>query len=244
MKFIRTILVFTYMFGLLYIRRSAITVLYVLATPLALTFLLLVISHGNFGTSIISGGLIMTLLNTGLALGSAATSNRIDFKYQEVLVASPVTQFEYLGGFALAELVYSSPGLAIYYILLLWNQTVIYTLEVVFISIIIWISLSSLGFFLSTVFSNLRNSWEVLSLIGVGLSVVPPVFYPIGSLPTPIQWVMLFFPTTHYSILLTSTMTNPWALGGPSAYLSWAYIIGFLAFALGLGAYKARWREV
>lgn len=244
MKSVRTILVFSYMFGVLYIRRSAITVLFVLATPLALTFLLLIISHGNFNTSIISGGLIMTLLNTGLALGSAATSNRLDFKYQDVLVASPVTQLEYLGGFALAELIYSSPGLAIYYTLLLWNQQAIFATEVAFVSIVIWISLSALGFFLSTMFSNLRNSWEVLSLIGTGLSVIPPVFYPITTLPSGIRWVMLVFPTTHYSILLTSMMDNPWLLGGPNAYLSWAYTFGFLVFALGLGTYKARWREV
>lgn len=241
-KSLRTILVLSYMFGVVYIRRNVVTTIYILSTPLSLMFLLLVLTKGSSVIIIVTGAVILTLMNGGLALGNAVTVNKFDFKYQDVIVASPIGQMEYLGGFALAELLNSMPALIVYFTIMLWGATAASAIGLVLLTLTIWITLSAFGFFLSSLFKDYRNSWELLALIGTSLSVIPPVFYPLNILPPFLQDVMLFIPTTHYSILAQAIFAGAQANASLLPF-SMVYVVGFMVAALLLTRFRSRWRE-
>ncbi len=65
-----------------------------------------------FGTAI-EGGLIMIFFSSGIALQSDLSHLKNDFKLQDMVVSSPTSSRLYMGGMALAEIVYSIPGLVI-----------------------------------------------------------------------------------------------------------------------------------
>ena len=62
-----------------------------------------------FGTAI-EGGLIMTFFSSGIALQSDLSHLKNDFKLQDMVVSSPTSARTYMGGMALAEIVYSIPS--------------------------------------------------------------------------------------------------------------------------------------
>ena len=55
----------------------------------------------------------MIFFSSGIALQSDLSHLKNDFKLQDMIVSSPTSAKMYMGGMALAEIVYSIPGIAI-----------------------------------------------------------------------------------------------------------------------------------
>lgn len=55
----------------------------------------------------------------------------------------------------------------------------------------------------------MRNATQLISFVNVIIAVIPPVFYPISTLPDPLQLVSYFVPTTHASLMLQYSMGFP-----------------------------------
>ena len=189
------------------------------------------------------GATISILVQAGLFLGADATFNRVQYKFQDFCVASPLSAVEYLIGLSLGELTFVAPSLAVLIGLFAYLHLIGWTFPIILLVMILaWIMASALGFFLSTFILQSRSAFSITSLVATLLTVIPPVFYPITIIPEKFRFLAYLIPTTHLSILMQSTF-------GITSYsinqieLSWFVLIVYTVCFLLLATFKARWRQ-
>ena len=185
----------------------------------------------------------MALVGYGLALGQDIAYYKTEYKIQDVFVASPVSSLTYMIGLALSEILFGLPALAILITLLFYvGLSISFLPLLIFNVLIIWVSTSSMGFFLSSRMLHMKNATQIISLVNVLLAVLPPVFYSIEKLP---QWVQTFaytVPTTHASLMIQFSMD----LKVPDEWNIWTGIFVEVIYAttfLFLAKIKAIWRD-
>lgn len=239
----RSIVSLSYYTGILVVIRSPGFIVFSSTTPFTVLFFLFVIGGGGYLPYGVIGATISILVQAGLFLGADATFNRVQYKFQDFCVASPLSAIDYMIGLSLGELTFVTPSLAVligllgYLGLIGWNFPII-----VVVMFLAWVSASALGFFLSTFILQSRSAFSVTSLVGTLLTVIPPVFYPIGIIPQAYRFLAYLVPTTHLSILMQSTFgIQQYSFG--QIELSWAVLIGYTLLFLSLAAFKARWRQ-
>lgn len=240
---IRSVAALSYYTGILVVIRSPGYIVFSSTTPFTVLFFLFVVGGGKYLPYGAIGATISILFQAGLFLGADATFNRVQFKFQDFCVASPLTAAEYMIGLSLGELTFVAPSIAIllglfaYLGLITWNFSV-----VIVVMILAWIMASAIGFFLSTFILQTRSAFSVTSLVSTLLTVVPPVFYPIDIIPQSFRFLAYLVPTTNLSILMQSSFgLQNYSLG--QIELSWAVLILYTLFFLGLATSKARWRQ-
>jgi len=185
----------------------------------------------------------MALVGYGLALGQDISLYKIEYKMQDIFVASPVSSVTYMLGLALSELLYGLPALMVLIVLALYFSTSLAFLPLLLINVVlIWGTMSSIGFFLSSHMIHMRNATQLISFVNVVIAVVPPVFYSIDRLPESLQLLSYVVPTTHASLLLQYSMGFPVPQG-------WSISLGlavqglYFIFFLIIAKKKALWRE-
>ena len=166
-------------------------------------------------------------------------------KIREMLVAMPVHPLSYALGLALAPLVISSPSLIFFSAITMWLGvlTPYSLLWAVLTLIVCWATLSSIGFLISTYLQKAApytlNS--ISNILGIGLSFIPPVYYPEEILGN-FSWVSIIFPTSNAASLIrvySGSLTLPFEM----VVARWLIRLStMLAFAV-ITAVKARWRE-
>ncbi len=182
-------------------------------SPLSLLAVVTFISRGSlFGTAI-EGGLIMTFFSSGIALQSDLSHLKNDFKLQDMVVSSPTSARTYMGGMALAEIVYSLPGIVI-----LVALTGIYLhpslLQIAILSIVLLVMFAisvAIGFMLSTFSADVVQSYAFSRLLSLLFATLPPVYYPITYIPSPISYLAYLSPTTYAAEIMhsaTGYLTN------------------------------------
>ncbi len=231
--------------GLIPIRTQPFYVVYLLASPLSFLFFLTVLAGGQYIGFGVTGGLILTMLSAGTGLQSDMTHYRQDLKFQDIVVASPVEAPTYVAGMALSELVYSTPGLAVFaaIFVLVGFASLLSIAVLVGVLILVWAFASALAFTLATYLRDVRETFMFSPLISLGLSVLPPVYYPISHLPAWAQTVARFSPTT-YAAQLVQGAVGLAPLGAATAAVDWAVLGAVTAGLFLLAAFKARWKEV
>jgi ABC-2 type transport system permease protein len=242
---IRQAFLIAYMTGVLWLRRNPTSLIFTAISPFSLLFVLYVISGGEWTDFAIAGSLVMALVGYGLALGQDISFYKTEYKVQDVFVASPVSPVTYMMGLALSELMFGLPALIVLASLVMFNGGSIFAVPLLVATILlIWGSMSAMGFFLSSHMLHMRNATQVISFVNVILTILPPVFYPISFMPDVLQPLAYAMPTTHASLMLQYIMGNSdqippeWSLGFGFAVLV-SYLIGFVALA----KTKAIWRE-
>jgi len=230
--------------GLVPIRTQPFYLVTIVASPLAFLFFLGVASGGAYLPFGITGGMILTMLTVGTGLQSDLTHYRNDLKFQDVVVASPVEAPTYIAGMALSELVYSAPGLAVFVVLWVGAGYASLPAAAVLVGtlLLVWAFATALSFTLATYFKDVRETWMYSPLISLGLSVVPPVYYPITALPGWAQHLAYLSPTT-YAAQLVQGASGLLPLSTESAALDWAALLAFTIALFLLAAFKARWRD-
>ncbi|MGD0719325.1 MAG: ABC transporter permease [Thermoplasmata archaeon] len=230
--------------GLIPIRTQPLYLVNLLASPLAFLFFITIASGGVLLAYGVGGGMILTMLSVGTGLQSDLTHYRHDLKFQDIVVASPVEAPTYVAGMALSELVYSTPGMLLF--LGLWALTGAATALHAFILagalLLVWAFASALAFTLATWFEDVRETFMFSPLISLGLTVIPPVYYPVSALPQWAQYAAYASPTTYAAGLVQSAMglvPITWGV----ALLDWGVLLAFTAGLFLLAAFKARWRE-
>ncbi|MCI4357126.1 MAG: ABC transporter permease [Thermoplasmata archaeon] len=241
---LRSLLRLAYMNGVVPMRTQPLYLLSVLASPLSFLFFVTIASGGVLLLYGIAGGMVLTVLSIGTSLQTDMSHYRSDLKFQDVIVASPVEAPIYVAGFALSELIYSIPGLAVFIVLWAINApvTLMAGLTIVGVLFIVWGFSSALGFTLATYFADVRETFVFSSLVSLGLSVLPPVYYPITSIPATFRWLAYLSPTTYAAFLLQG------AFGLKSVPLSdglvdWGVLIAASVALLVIAGLKARWRD-
>ncbi len=241
---VRQAFLIAYSTGILWLRRNPSSLFFSAISPFSLLFVLFVISNGQYSQFAIAGSLVMALVGYGLALGQDISFYKTEYKIQDVFVASPVSPLTYMMGLALSELLFGLPALTVLAALVVYFGASIFNIPLLIATILLlWSSMSAMGFFLSSHMLHMRNATQVISFVNVILAVLPPVFYPIANLPDSLRYLSYAVPTTHASLMLQHSMGLPtpaeWSLGFGYA-VQVAYLVGFVVLA----KTKAIWREI
>ena len=237
------ILIIAYTTGILWLRRNPLSLIFSAITPFSLLFVLFIISDGQYTQFAISGSLVMALVGYGLALGQDITYYKTEYKIQDMFVASPISPLTYMVGLALSEILFGLPALLILLFLVFYlGVMLVYVPLLFFMIIIVWISTSSMGFFLSSHMLYMKNATQIISFVNIFLAILPPVFYPISKLPEILQYASYIVPTTHASLMIQYAM-------GFDTPQNWSLLIGIsvqLVYAIAfliLAKARALWRE-
>src|SRR5208282_4989483 len=169
-----------YFNGIIPLWRSPLLMAAVFLTPFSFLFFLFVIApHALFPYGVV-GGVLFTALFTGNGMLNDCAYLRLERQLQQVFVASPVSPLAYILGMALSELAFALPAMTLFLVILFLIQPigVLAALGVVGLLLLTWLMATSLGFFISTLFSQLREIWPIGTLVFSLLSIIPPVFYP------------------------------------------------------------------
>jgi ABC-2 type transport system permease protein len=240
---VRQAFLIAYMTGILWLRRNPMSLVFTAISPFSLLFVLFVVSGGQYIDFAVAGSLVMALVGYGLSLGQDISFYKTEYKVQDIFVSSPVSPLTYMMGLALSELLFGLPALIVLATLVVVVGGSILSIPLLAATILlIWGSMSALGFFLSSHMLHMRNATQVISFVNVILAVLPPVFYRIDMVPDVLRPLAYAIPTTHASLILQSIMgkdvPSDWSLGFGFA-VQLAYLIGFVVLA----KTKAIWRE-
>ena len=240
---LRSIGALSYYTGILVVIRSPGFIVFSSTTPFTVLFFLFVVGGPAYIPYGLIGASISILVGAGLFLGADATFNRLQFKFQDFCVASPLPAVDYMLGLSLGELTFVTPSLLVLIFIFGYLHLVTWSFPIALVVMLLaWVFSSAFGFFLSTFILRSRSAFSVTSLVATLLTVLPPVFYPIQVIPSSYRFLAYLVPTTHLSILMQSVL-------GLQSYpesqliVSWAVLLGFTIFFFALAAFKARWRQ-
>lgn len=154
-------------------------------SPLSLLAVVTFVSSGDLIGTAIQGGLIMIFFSSGIALQSDLAHLKNDFKLQDMIVSSPTSARMYMVGMALAEIVYSIPGIVILVALAaIFIQPSIIQIAVLTSVLLLMFAVSvAIGFMLSTLSSDVVQSYAFSRLLSLLFATLPPVYYPINLYP-------------------------------------------------------------
>lgn len=215
--------------------------------PFSFLFIVFVIGGGQYTHLAFAGSLVAAAAGYGLATGNNIISWKVEYKMQDVFVSSPVSSFTYMAGIALAELLFGLPAFVVLgTLVVIFSSNFLFSTTMVIVTLVlVWASTSSIGYFISTRSTHARFVESFIAFLRIAVVVLPPVFYPLGIMPTEeLRYLAYAIPTTHASLILQHAMGVPQALGdGWSPALGFAVIIAYIVgFAL-LAKTKAVWRE-
>ena len=212
--------------------------------PFSLLIVIAFVSHGSLLSVAIGGALIMTMISSGTSLQQDLSHLKNDFKLQDMIISSPTGSRMYLIGMAISEIVYVIPALAVLVILaaLYIHTSIIGYAEIVAVMGIMFSFAISLGFILSTLTSDVVQSWAFGGIVSTVLSALPPVYYPITYIPLPYQYLVYLSPAT-YAAEIVQDITGAVSFSNPTLAIDWVVIIIICLVTTFLAVKKAKWRE-
>ncbi|MCJ7696736.1 MAG: ABC transporter permease, partial [Thermoplasmata archaeon] len=167
-----------------------------------------------------------------------------DFKLQDMIVSSPTSQSIYMFGMALSEIIYALPALVTLTILgfIFVKITLLATLGFLIVLVLIFLMSVVMGFFFSTLSSDIVQSFAFSRLLSTLFSTIPPIFYPITYIPVPFRYIAYLSPTT-YAAQLSQNFGGYLELSFPMMIFSWLVLISLTIFLFFLSAKRSKWRE-
>jgi len=214
-------------------------------SPLSLLAVVTFVTNGAlFGTAV-EGGLIMIFFSSGIALQSDLSHLKNDFKLQDMIVSSPTNSRLYMGGMALAEIVYSIPGLVILIVLAgIYLHPSPLQIGILSIVLLLMFAISvALGFMLSTFSSDVVQSYAFSRLLSLLFATLPPVYYPITYIPVPFNYLAYLSPTTYAAEIMhsaTGYLNIPFSL----LIFDWIVLLVVCGIILFIAVKKTRWKDV
>jgi ABC-2 type transport system permease protein len=213
--------------------------------PISFIILITFVSRGALLGVGILGGFIMIMAQSGIGLQGDLTHLKTDMRLQDMVVSSPTTASIYLIGMAVSELVYSIPALIVLTILAFFLLKL--TLEAMLIIIIVMFLMFSfsiaLGFMLSTMSSDIIESWGFSNILSIILTTLPPVYYTINLIPLPYRYLAYLSPTT-YAAEIVQNASGFLSLNISMLFIDWIVLIALTVIILFIASKKSRWREV
>lgn len=226
-------------------RNYPIVLISTVLSPLSFLFVITFVSQGKLIGEAILGGFIMSMFSSGLALQGDLSHLKNDFKLQDMIVSSPTSPFTYALGMALSEMIYSSPALLILAVLaaIFIQLDLVQVGELVAVLLLMFMMSTALGFLLSTISSDIVQSFAFSRVISILFTTVVPVYYPITYLPLPLQYAAYLSPTT-YAAVIAQNATGYLTLQPGAAIVDGLVLLAVTVVVLLIASKKARWREV
>lgn len=240
---LRSILVLAWLNGLLPIMRSPLWAISTLTTPISLLVLLTILYRGVGLIMGIVGGLVWSILSSGTSLIGDASYYRLELKFQQMIVSTPTNPLTYTIGLALSEVIFTLPGIILFTALLTIevHLKVEGALGIALSLALLWYAISALSFYSSTLFTYIRYTWAVTSLLTLALGVLPPVYYPATYLGN-IWWIAYLIPTSASAMVVQDAInivhySQIQLLIAYASELAWCLLGTFLAIKV------AKWRS-
>jgi len=188
------------------------------------------------------GAVVLSLAFVGMGVAQSVYFNKHWFRFQDVLVASPVSPLSYAFGLALSTLIAASPALALSFVILLLSKPVglLAFLAVIAVSLLMWLAMVFIGYVIGLTTKNTRRANSIPQVLGFLLGFLPPVYYPLSMLPGFLQPVAMLVPSTH-AAQLAKYYFGMIPLSSAEILIGWAYMAGFVALMAALTLRKARW---
>lgn len=215
-----------------------------LISPLSFLLLIVFVSNGELVGVGIMGGFIMSMFSAGMALQADLTHLKNDFKLQDMIVSSPTSQSMYMFGMALSEITYSLPAIITLTVLgfIFIKMSLVATIGFIIVLVLIFFISTLMGFFFSTLSSDIVQSFAFSRLFSTLFSTIPPIFYTINYIPEPYRFIAYLSPTT-YAAQLCHNYGGYIQLSLPMIIFSWLILISLIIFLFILNAKRSKWRE-
>ena len=214
-------------------------------SPLSFLLVIAFVSKGQLIPDAVEGGFIMSMFNSGMSLQGDLAHLKNDFKLQDMVVSSPTSPGAYVAGMALAEVIYSTPALAVLTVLaaIYVHPGAVEASELIGVLLLMFVASIALGYTLSTFSSDIVQSFAISRLISTLFSTLPPVYYPITLIPTPFRYAAYLSPTT-YAAEISQSATGLLSLSQAGTGVAWVILFAVTTLLAIVAMKKARWREV
>ena len=231
---------FAWSYGIKSIPRGPSYVVASMMYPLVFLFLIVIFSSGKFIAFGVVGGFIAIVAENSLFSSSDAAFQRIELKFQDLLVTTRISHLDYILAMGLSFLAPSLPGIAVYAVIGAIIHIFTLASAALFAAILVLVLLStlSIAFMIASFAKHTRNIWGISSIMVVLLTMVPPTFYPYTILPKVVLYLFMLSPVTLAAI----ASQDAFGLTPPLSYaipLLVAETIIYFAIAMKL----TKWRE-
>lgn len=215
-----------------------------LLAPFSILVIIVLVSHGGLIDVGIEGALIMTMISAGIGMQGDLSHLKNDMKLQDMVVSSPTSSLTYVAGMGLSELVFSAPVMLLLAILaaIYIQPTLMQTAIIIGVMALTFIFSVMLGFVLSTLTSDVVQSWGFSGIVSVVLSTLPPVYYPLSYIPMPFQYLAYISPTT-YAAEIAQSAIGYISVPPMNLAIDWLVLIAVCVALIVVAWKKARWRE-
>ena len=224
------------------LRDPAILLLLSMFSLLPVLFTFVFTGGGSMTQQALVGAIVLSLAFTGLFSAQSVYFNKHWFRFQDMLVASPVSPASYAFGLSVSTFIVSVPSLVIALLLLVAARPV-QLLDVglaMVVSLALWISMLFTGFAIGASTKNVRRANSLPQVLSFFLGFIPPVYYPLSQLPPEIQPFALLAPTTH-AAQLAKHYFGLVSLGVNDIVIGWTYMLAFSALMAYVALKRAHW---
>jgi ABC-2 type transport system permease protein len=224
--------------------RQPLYIVLVSLLPFSFVLTFWLIGGASLSQHALYGLLVAFATNPGIiSLPQIAVSYKIS-RLQEMYVASPVGPGLYAFGLGLSRLLFATPPvLAIFGVLALRGGMSLRMLPLA-AAVVVCVALTAVlaGFTLSLTVPNLPLVSIVGNMLGLLLTVVPPVYYPLTMVPSGFRWLPLLTPTANAAQLLRIFGGSAHSSSGMTL-LHWAILLTEGLLLAGVVLRRMRWQE-
>ncbi|MEM3227578.1 MAG: ABC transporter permease [Candidatus Micrarchaeaceae archaeon] len=194
---------FTWYYGLVTIPRGMSYIVSSIMYPLAFLFLIFIFTQGRFIEVAAIGGFIAIVASNAIYSSSDAAFQRIQLRFQDLLVATNISFYDYMFAMSLSYLANSLPGIAVYAVIgtLLHIFTISRALAFTGVLLMVMLAASSIAFMIAGFIKHIRNVWGIASIVSLVLTVIPPTFYPYTLIPKAALYALMISPVTPAAML-------------------------------------------
>ncbi|CAC12199.1 conserved hypothetical membrane protein [Thermoplasma acidophilum] len=228
---LKFILLFAWYYGFRAVKRGPSYLISAMSTPLALLFLIFVISKGRLLDYALVGGFIGLVSSVSLSSAGDAAFLRLQLRIQDLFVATSISPTDYMMGLTLSYLIFSIPGLIVYGILaaIFHIFTLAGVLALFGILVLLTVGTSSVSFIVSGMIKHVRNVWGIAGILSVVMTVLPPTFYPYTIIPKPFLYALSISPATSASVIMQGVLgLSPMMLTMIPIFIAETLIYGFV----------------
>jgi len=207
-------------------------------------FFLALFASGRQAIAALVGAVVMSLAFNGLFVAQSVYYNKHWFRFQDILVASPISSLSYAMGLSFSTLITSSPALLLSFSILTVYVPIspVNFLAVLAIVALMWLAMVFVGQAIGLSVRNMRWANSIPQVLGLLLGFLPPVYYPLSLLPAFLQPVAMLVPSTDAAQLAKNYFgLLPGPLSSADIIVSWAYLLLFVITMALISARRAHW---
>lgn len=237
---LRTIAALNAINGWIPVYRRPVALIAVISTPFS--FLFFIYLFGGPSKILIGaiGGLLFTIVNAATMLQTDLLFYKLDLKFQQIVASTPVSPMLYTFGLATGNIIFTLPGIAIFFGIIIFESDVSAASVLVMIGALFatWAIFSMISYLVSTRIREMRDIWPISVMFSILFGVVPPIYYSISSLPVALQYVAYIVPTTWAAILMKGAVSGSFSSIALPALLYVVEMIGIIIVTARVASWK------